>query len=1162
MQLKRIHLVGFKSFVDPTSISVPSHLNAVVGPNGCGKSNIVDAIRWVTGEMSAKQLRGQSMSDVIFSGTSGRKPVGKASVELVFDNSDCRIAGEYAGFSEISIRREVVRDEQSSYFINGVPARRRDLVDLFLGTGLGPRSYAIIEQGMISQLIEAKPEEMRTHLEEVAGISKYRERRRETETRIHHTQENLSRLNDLRDELAKQLQHLQRQSRAAEQYKVLQQDQRLLHAQVKVLQWQNFETQLNEKKSALSQQEIQCEAQLSLQRELETEIEKLRLAQQSVMDEKSEVQKTFYSLATDIARLEQQIQNKQDALLQWKKELQTSAELLNELTMQSNAQESTTESLTIEIEQLKPEVVAHQTTSDCVNTALQDAEKNMHTAQAAWDNFQDQLSISNQQAEVAKNNIVHYTSQQQQLHTRLSHLQSQQSDVPLNQLTSEIATASNHFSELEKAVIETQAELNTLTETIQAKRQAYEALLQTVTNTQGALQQAQARHASLVALQQHREDVTTWMQENRLNEKTRLGKILQVSPGWELAVETILSSTLNAVCVDRCRDYENAFQQLSQGQVTLIEKSSKQTSRLSHNTVCDIVNNNEYLPDFFSSVYIAEDLQSAWALQPKLSASESIITKSGCWIGANWMHMNASHNVEDSFLIREKNINTLSAEIATHETALEKSQQDLSNAKKTLQTLESTRDNAQSIFQQKNAHYSRVQSELSAKKTRLDGLSSQQQRIAEEIKQIESELNVCERALHESEATLSERKKTQDQDHVVRDHLLEEKALTESALSNARNEAQIKRRAFDEKRMQLASCENQLALLLDTLRTNNKQLAQLTERREELQSHIAAANEPLTTWRAQLQTLLQQRVDIEKQLQAVEAQVQAALTALRENESKREGIVSSYNALQEQRQQLKLAQQEVVVRQATLKEQIDELQFNFDSLLQELPVEAELSAWEEKLEAIQRKIDRLGPINLAAIDEFNTLTERKVYMDQQCKDLEDALAILQEAIRKIDRETKHLFKDTFDKLNTQFQRLFPRIFGGGQASLVLTEDDLLMAGVVVRAQPPGKRNSTIHMLSGGEKTLTAIALMFSMFQLNPAPFCVLDEVDAPLDDLNVGRFCHLVKEMSETTQFLVISHNKVTIESADYLMGVTMQEAGVSRIVSVDMQKAVELAQA
>src|SRR3989338_4047841 len=1133
MQLKCIRLFGFKSFVDATNIPVSSRMNAIVGPNGCGKSNIVDAVRWVTGEMSAKQLRGQSMSDVIFAGTSGRKPVGKAAVELIFDNSDRRISGEYAGFSEISIRREVVRDGQSAYFINGVLARRRDLVDLFLGTGLGPHSYAIIEQGMIAQLVEAKPEDMRAHLEEVAGISKYRERRRETETRMRHTKDNLDRLNDLREELDKQLRHLQRQATAAEQYKILQEEQRVLHAQTKALQWKEFEEKLNEQKTLLASQTNECEAQLSAQRELETKIEKSRLQIQTIFDEKDGVQKTFYGLGAEIARLEQQIQDKQTALKQWEKELKESAALWYELTAQSATQSATIKTLTQSIETSKPVVIEYRALAETAKNVLTDAESDMRDAQKQWDIFQTQLSESNQQYEVAKNNIQHYTVQKIQLEERDEQLKTQVSHDSLATLADEIAPLHQAVDVLKNTVADTELHLNTLAQSIKAKRNAFQEILEKQSKTQGELQKNEARYASLSALQQHQADVQRWLEKQGFHHHARLGKIIQVSPGWELAVETVLSGRLDAVCLDSLKDCQKILKNLPNGQMTFVAAGEKNTSRLSEKTIADVVTNNHHLPAWLSMIYIADDLNAALKLQSTLTSAESVITKDGFWVGQNWLHANASHDMEDSFLIREKNLKDLQKTIDTQAATLHDLTEAVANAKAMLENLEADREAAHRAFQTASNSLTESQMQLSAKKSRAEALTQQKIKIQTELAQIESQQKKCVMQLAEAQKTVLEREATQAKDHEMRDHLLSTKSDAEMVLANARADAQLKKQQHDERNMQLVSHENQLAVLIQSEKNNQRQLIQLTDRRTELEKQIIEADAPLLQWQTTLQTTLAQRVVIETALQAIESRLQAEQTELKSYEAAREAVTQSFSNLQERQQQLKMAQQEIMVRQETLKEQIAELRFDFAELIDSLPEEANFEAWNEQLAAMERKIERLGPINLAAIEEFKTLSERKVYMDQQYTDLEEALAVLADAIQKIDRETKHLFKDTFETINLHFQKLFPRIFNGGQASLELTDNDLLTTGIIVKAQPPGKRNATIHMLSGGEKTLTAIALMFSMFQLNPAPFCILDEVDAPLDDLNVGRYCQLIKEMSTETQFLIISHNKVTIETAD-----------------------------
>lgn len=1165
MQLKRIQLTGFKSFVDATSIPVLSRMNAIVGPNGCGKSNIVDAIRWVTGETSAKQLRGQSMSDVIFNGTTTRKPVGKAAVELTFDNSDHRITGEYAAFTEISIRREVERDGQSSYFINGVGARRRDLIDLFLGTGLGPRSYAIIEQGMISELVEAKPENLRSHLEEVAGISKYRERRRETENRIQHTQDNLARLNDLQEELAKQLRHLQRQSNAAEQYKVLQQELRLLQAQMKVLQWQQFESELSAQTQKITALELESEAKITDLRECETHIEKTRLETDALLDEKNERQKTFYEQSGEIGRLEQQIQHKQEQIKQWTQEFNQSESVFVDLSSQTSNHIVQIDILTAEIEQLAPQSEDLRAAAEVAQQVLQQAEQVSRAAQSEYDRFLEQLAKTNQQVEIAKNNIRHYEARGTQLNERKTQIELQLAQASLQNLSGEIDPLQENAEVLKETIDNIQRLLADMSQQIQSQRNAHAASQQAVATQQGELQKLEAQFASLsalqkAALQDKKADVKPWLEAQGFSQQPRLGELLQVEAGWELAVETLLADQLDAICIDALAPLATALHDFSKGQATFLQKNSAQhNARLPHKTLVDVIHSKEFLPDWLSHIYIAEHLADAFALCPQLQTHESVMTRDGCWMSVNWLKISKSHSSENSFLLREKELKRLQQEIQTQKECVAELQDLQLEARQQLEQLEASRDTEHRTFQQATAQLTDVQGQLSAKRSRLEALSQQQQRLQTEIAHIESQLAQNESALQEVGELLAEVEQSQLLEQEQKEALSDARYTAETALNRARQEAQAKKQTMDEWHIRLSSNEKQLHVLTQTLQSNEKQLAQLSARREQLQAQLSEADAPLEAWRENLQTALNARVSIEAALREVDTRFQSEQHRLKALESTRDSLGKLLVHLQEQQQTLKMDGQEKRVRQKTLQEQIAEMQMAWDQLVAELPAELQLSECEANAQRLQNKIDRLGPINLAAIDEFKTVNERKTYLDQQVTDLQEALEVLQNAIRKIDRETRHLFKDTFDQVNANFQRLFPQIFNGGQASLELTEEDLLTTGIIVKAQPPGKRNATIHMLSGGEKTLTAISLMFAMFQINPAPFCVLDEVDAPLDDLNVGRYCQLVKEMSKDTQFLVISHNKVTIESADHLMGVTMQEPGVSRIVSVDMNEAVAL---
>lgn len=1169
MYLKSIKLAGFKSFVDPTTIPIRSHMNAIIGPNGCGKSNVIDAIRWVIGETSAKQLRGQSMEDVIFNGTTARKRVGKAMIELTFDNNQGRITGEYAKFSQIAVRREVERGGQSSYFLNGTHCRRRDILDIFLGTGLGPRSYSIIEQGMVSRLIEAKPEELRVYLEEAAGISKYKERRRETENRIRHTKENLDRLNDLREELDKQLRHLKRQANAAERYKVLKEEERLLNAQLQALRWQALNEKLSAHNDKITEKENEREEQIANQRELETSIEKARIAQTEFTEEQNAVQKEYYGLGAEIARIEQQIQSTKEQTQRWQSELTEAESVWEELTSSSAEQQDQISELTTELEQLEPQTHNIKSAVMEANEAFAKAEADMQDWQTRFDQHQTQSTETSRDSSVTKTRIENFQQQLQRLQSRRQTLQDSQNNPQLETLANEVSPLQERAHQLNDQLSDIEKNTAQITEQMDTRRAQNAELNQSLQTLREKQKVAEARYASLDALQQSAlgnddEQINTWLDNNHLKDKPRLGQSMQVNAGWEVAAETVLRGCFNALCVDDVSTWVDGLNALESGALTLIDKHASNDAALHHKakTLLSQIQTDWPIEPWVAGVYVAENLVEAMQLRPQLSANESVITKEGVWLGANWIRVAKATDSSAGVLIREQELAELEKELAQLSQEVAQQSQALQAGEQTLAELENERRVQQRAYQDMSTALREAQASLSAKQSRLDELQQQQLRLSQEARDCDAQLEEAQQQLresHEKNQTLSESLSRFESEKQA---LLEERARCHETLEHARTHANRERQRADELGIRLASNENQLSLLKQTVNRAERQLDKLTERREHLQSNLTENDGPLEKLGAQLQELLNQRVGIEQRLHAAEDKLNGQNTQIKQLETQRQTLAELLTQLQTAVQTLQMERQEVSVRQATIKEQLDETDFELDALQKEMPEEANVADWETQAEKTAQKITRLGAINLAAIDEFEQQNERKTYLDKQNDDLMEALDVLESAIHKIDRETRGRFKDTFEKVNERFKELFPGIFGGGSACLELTGDDLLTTGVLVRAQPPGKRNSTIHMLSGGEKALTAIAMVFSMFHLNPAPFCILDEVDAPLDDLNVGRFCKVVKEMSAQTQFIVISHNKVTIEAADHLMGVTMQEAGVSRIVSVDMEEAMEMVEA
>lgn len=1168
MRLKHIKLAGFKSFVDPTTVAFPTNLAAVVGPNGCGKSNIIDAVRWVMGESSAKQLRGESLDDVIFNGATTRKPVGQAAIELTFDNSDGTLTGQYASYTEIAVRREIARDGQSSYYLNSTRCRRRDITDLFLGTGLGPRSYAIIEQGMISRVIEAKSDELRAYLEEAAGVSKYKERRHETELRIRHTQENLARVNDIREELSKQINHLQRQANAAEKYKVLKEEERLLKAQIQALRYQLLSEQLTHHTDEIELQQSQLATVTELQQEIEVKLEQERELQSEATQQHTTIQERYYQLGSEISRLEQMLQHQQERQTQWRNEQNELEQNNTATTQQINEAVQQWTDLNTEITTLAPQTEQTKQITEQSQLALTQAEQILQNWQQTWDTANREIAQTDQRVHVEQTRIHHLEQHLQTVKQRMERLQQEhdQHAVEFSQLPHD--DLSQQQSALQAQQAEIEQSLQTLKQSFAEQREQNQQYANELDNSKHRLQTLSGQQASLEALQQaalgqQEETVVNWLKQFELSDHRRLAQLLQVEPGWERAVEIVLDKYLQAVCVDDIKTLD--LNNLPQGNLSFVaQQNSVETQFIASNTpnLLSKINAPYPLNSLLTGIYVANTLQEALDLSSNLAANESIITRDGIWLGNNWLSTAHKTDATGGVIQRERELTELKNLLNTVSEQIQQQQNKLHAGQDQLRQLEQQRE----TLQQQQAELVAAQAELRAQQqVRQARLTQAQQRA----QQINNELHDCAQQIEQDQSALQQaRNNWQEAQEQLQQQTLKREELTEIKLNHqtnldeARQQAQRDRDHAHQLALRLQAVELQLTTTQQNRTRLQQQLQQLTERQNTLEKLIAESSAPLLEVNEQLQSLCDVRATIENELNASKQQIEQREQQLRQLEKQRQEIEQSALTARNKLEQVRLAAQESQVRSRTLQEQITESGHEIETLLKELPADANDTVWEEQLAQTTRKIERLGPINLAAIEEFQTHTERKDHLDTQYNDLTEALATLETAISKMDKETKGLFKQTYDQVNGNFQALFPRLFGGGRASLELTGDDLLEAGVTVMAQPPGKRNSTIHLLSGGEKALTAIALVFSLFQLNPAPFCMLDEVDAPLDDANVVRFCNLVKEMSDKIQFIFISHNKLAIEMAQQLAGVTMHEAGVSRLVAVDMEEAIALATA
>lgn len=1169
MRLEKIKLAGFKSFVDPTTVHLSSNLLGVVGPNGCGKSNIIDAVRWVMGESSAKHLRGDSMADVIFNGSSSRKPVGHATIELVFDNSDGTVGGEYASFSQISIKRQVSRDGTSHYYLNGARCRRRDITGLFLGTGLGPRGYSIIEQGMISRLIEAKPEELRVYLEEAAGISKYKERRRETETRIRHTRENLDRLNDLREEIESQLEKLKRQAKAAEKYKVLKKEERQLKAELLVLRLRALDLDAVNKEKVISKYETELEAARAGQRSVETALEKDRASLTDANDAFNEVQGRYYALGGDIARVEQAIQHSRDMRQKQTEDQKEAERSWQELQQHIELDEATLVELEQGLKESGPALEKAREKGEAAQQAFASADQQMQKWQQAWDAFSGRSAENSEVTQIENTRIDHLERQIIQQEERLKRMDEEKKSLDDRKLTDEIALLEkNEQAQLQK-LTELQQELDGTRNQISAQREQNQKITTELDDSRNNLQGQKGRLVSLEALQQaalgkSEDEVTEWLESRGLKEAPRLAKELEVEKGWERAVETVLGFHLEAVCMEGMDGITSVLHSLKHGALTVFDTKSSSHEKHSQTTKGSFLREHVKAPwvmdGLLNGVYCADDLIQALEMRLNLLPHESVVTPEGVWVGNSWLRVAKDADEKAGVLQREKEIKTLTVQVSKLTNVVTDLEQSLKDGVEQLDKLEQSREHTQQQVNESHSQHSDLKSQLSARRSRLEQMRTRAEKLQKESDELNELYESESRELKESRTRLNQSLAAADILLNERDELTDQREKLREALEQAREAA----RTIREDGHQIALKAESMRSQLDSTRQNLERMAQqldgLKRRREELEQTLETSIEPLHEMESELEQLLEGRMKLEAELAEARIKLEQIDEAVRQHEQDRLVAEQKVQDVREQLEKSRLSWQEFDVRRKTVQEQLDETDFDKQTLLESLNEEAAEDEWHEKVDKMGSRIQRLGSINLAAIDEFTEQSERKQYLDAQYDDVAEALVTLENAIRKIDRETRTRFKETYDKVNAGLKETFPRMFGGGQAHLELTGDDLLDAGVSVMAQPPGKRNSSIHLLSGGEKALTAVALVFSIFQLNPSPFCMLDEVDAPLDDANVGRFCEMVKEMSENIQFVFITHNKVTMAMANQLSGVTMHEPGVSRMVSVDVDEAVRLA--
>ena len=1169
MRLRKVRLAGFKSFVDPTTIAFPGSLIGIVGPNGCGKSNIIDAVRWVMGELSARHLRGTSMADVVFTGSNTRPPVSQASVELVFDNSEGRLGGRYAGYPEISIKRQVGREGQSQYFLHTTQCRRRDVMDVFLGTGLGPRSYTIIEQGTISRLIEARPEELRIFLEEAAGISKYRERRRETENRIRHARENLDRLSDRREEIGRRLVHLKRQATIAERYKVFKEEERVIEAELVAQRWRRHDAEVAVHQRALGVRERALDAALAAQRRAEAGLEHARAAHQAASDAFNELYRQVLDAGTGIARAEEQIRGFGQQRERAEQALGRERAALARSRREAREERERLEALEAASARERAEMERAERATAEARAALRQSEEAMRAWQAEWEAIRGRAEEASHGARAEQSRLRYSEERLAASVARAARLAEERERFAIAPLQKARAETRERLDAEQASLDALGLRLGESLDAVRAGREEQDVLARTLHEKRAALEALRGRQAALERLQREalgeaRAGTTQWLEGRGLVGGARLAEVVRTSPGWERAVESVLGPRLQALCVRDTTGHARALESLQEGEVTLFRpgpapQGAPPERRAPAVPLRRHVRPEERLGTLVHGVHAVESLDEALALQAELEPGESIVTRTGVWLGRDWVRL-ARGVAEAGVLERRQQLEEIERECIVRAEEVDTLERERRASEGRLGAREQEQSRTQERLSQAHERVATLRSELGAREARLEQTSRRLVEVG--VEQQELAASIEEQQRGERAAREGVRATSLEAARLARERDAWEKGREPHRLrlDQARERWQAARDAFYEVGLRVEALRVRCESLQSGIEQSRKRIAGGEARCQDLEREMKESEGPAREAQRRLQDGLERKSGFEDQLRGARAEVEEAEGRLASSERERQQRASRMEEERESLERQRMAGREVAVRRETLAEQLEAKGVQVLEVLEGLDPQASEEAWETRLEALARRVSRLGPINLAAIEEHEELAEQKAYLDAQHEDLSEALATLNAAIRRIDRETRARFATTFEKVSAGLARTFPRLFGGGEARLVLTGEDLLDTGVAVMARPPGKRNTNIALLSGGEKALCAIALVFAIFELNPAPFCLLDEVDAPLDDANVVRFCGLVEEMADRLQIVMVTHNKISMEIAQQLIGVTMNEPGVSRLVTVDLDEAVEMA--
>jgi chromosome segregation protein len=1177
VRLNSIKLSGFKSFAEPTNFVLPGQLVGVVGPNGCGKSNIMDAVRWVLGESKASELRGESMQDVIFNGTNLRKPASRSSVELIFDNADHRAGGQWSQFLEIAVKRVLTRDGTSSYYINNQPVRRRDVQDVFLGTGLGPRAYAIIGQGTISRIIESRPEELRLFLEEAAGVSKYKERRRETANRLTDTRENLTRVEDILRELNANLERLEKQAEVALRYNTLQADATLKQQQLWFLK--RAESQADQAKVKVDAEKAatDLESRLADLRHVEADLETVRQAHYAAGDHVNQAQGKLYEASAEVGRLEAEIRFVIDGRLRVEQRLAQLLEQVAQWAARKDEAANESENLAAQLVKAEEDAAVLGAQTEQHVTELPALEDTLRQAQAKANEQRVSVGQVQQQIQVLAADQRSIEEQSRALGLRLERLGADRNALNAPDET-RLANLGSQFTAAQEAQVLAEARLHELTDSVPQLDEERRAKQHAVNIESGKRADLSARLDALKALQERVKTdgkLKPWLDKHGLGSLQGLWSRIHIEQGWENALEAALRERLGALEVSRL-DMVRGFAgqgpqdappaRLAFYSPPVAGAPNKPNTSLNFKPLADLLRLNDagqaaLMADWLQGCYTAANLDDALAARERLQAGEAIYVKSGHAVTHHSVSFYAPDSEQAGLLARAQEIENLEKQLRAQVMIADETRSSLVRAEAAYadaaQRLASAR--RESAEGQSRAH------ELQVEVLRLTQMAEQtrarSEQIAGDIAEIEAQLGDLQERKVTAEARFeeldmqladSQERHAELDDRVIEgERLLGASREQQRALERQAQEAQFSLRS-------LASRREELARAIDIAAQQSASIASEQARAKEELTRLSDA-----AAQAGLQSALGLKLEREADLGAKRSQYDDLTGKLRASDERRLQLERELDPLRQRITDFQLKEQAARLGFEQYEQLLADAQADLAAVKQSVETgNVRISGLQGEIDRSNREIQSLGAVNLAALDELTASRERKQFLDAQSADLNEAMATLEDAIKKIDMETRDLLASTFEVVNSHFGRMFPELFGGGNARLVMTGEEILDAGVQVMAQPPGKKNQTIHLLSGGEKALTAIALVFAIFQLNPAPFCLLDEVDAPLDDANTERYARLVTAMSKETQFLFISHNKIAMEMAEQLIGVTMQEQGVSRIVAVDMEAAVGFAEA